>query len=219
MTDPTAYLRHPRGRGKIYDDAEVHMTAYLSKDSFADDESQLRDCQVVDGSAIIHRARIFGGYIVNSIVGRDVVIAGSPLITNSVIFGKSVSGKPDISCVTLHSHAEIAGKPVIYGRGRGILITDYALVYGDAVLQGQFTVSGKMRIATGTWERAPRYIDLGFVSVTESKLGAMVDCRDRTIDYWFIHGPKFGRRWGWSEQQIAETLLAVKYVSEGDSSN
>lgn len=216
MRDPQAYLRHPRGRGRIFGDAEVHRSAYLSEDSTAANECQLRDCVVKDSSTVGERARIFGGNIIRSMISADVVIAGDPFITESVIRGKSISGKPDLYRVIFYGGAEIAGTPIISGIGRhGILINEHALVYGDAVLEGNFTINGNMRVATGRWERAPRYRDLGFVSVTESKLGAMVDCRDRTESYWTLHGPKLARRWGWSEKQIAETLLAVRYVVNG----
>jgi carbonic anhydrase/acetyltransferase-like protein (isoleucine patch superfamily) len=217
MRDPQEYLRHSRGRGKIYGDAEVSLSASLSKDSTAAESCQVRDCKIEEYSCVAEHARVFGGQIYNSYIGGDVVVAGDPLIENSLIRGKNITGSPYLYQVTLLDNAEIGDRARVVGDSfeKSIVIKDSATVYGDCLLSGNFVVKGRSRVYTGEWTRAPRHVDLGFVAITESKLGAMVDCRDRTFDYWVRHGAKLGKRWGWNQKQILTAMAAVTYVVEG----
>jgi NDP-sugar pyrophosphorylase family protein len=214
MRDPQEYLRSTRGRGKIFDDAEVHRSAYLGRDAIAAQQAKLRDCSVGGKSYVAENARVFGGQITDSYIGGDVVIAGSPVIVASVIRGESVTGKPNLTHCTTFDNAEVCDDVHIIGESidKTIVISDSALVYGTTMLVGHFEVKGRTRINSGVWKRPPRHIDLGFVAITESKTGAMVDCRDRSLQYWEQHGAKLGERWGWDQKQIAAALTAVRYV-------
>lgn len=218
MRDPQEYLRHPNGRGRILDDAEVFISAHLSKESTAAQQCQLQDCFVKGKSYVAENARVFGGHINNSYIGGDVVIAGYPSIINSIVRGKSVSGEASLKYCNVFKHGEVSGAAQIIGESidHTVVITDNALVYGTAMLVGHFEVKGRMRINSGVWKRAPRHVDLGFVAITESKTGALVDCRDRHASYWFKHGPKLGERWGWNSKEIAAAMIAVKFVSTGE---
>jgi hypothetical protein len=201
----------------ILDDAEVHHSAFLDKGSIAAQSAQLRDCSVFGKSYVEGNARVFGGQITDSYVSGSVVIAGNPTIVKSIVQGESITGRPHLNHCTMFDKAEVCDDAQILGDSidKNITITDSALVYGTAVLVGHFEVNGRMRINSGVWRRVPRHIDLGYVSVTESKTGAMVDCRDRSLAYWVKFGPKLGERWGWSQSQIAVALIAIKYVVEG----
>jgi hypothetical protein len=217
LRDPKEYLRHTRGRGKILDDAEVHRSAFLGSGSVAAQSAQLRDCSVTGKSYVVENARVFGGRFTNSYIGGDVVVAGDPTVVESTIRGESITGSPYLTNCLMLENAEVCDDAHVIGDSKDekIVITDSALVYGTALLVGRFEVNGRMRINSGVWRRAPRHIDLGFVSITESKTGAMVDCRDRTLAYWVKFGPKLGERWGWSQSQVAVALIAIKYVVEG----
>lgn len=215
MAQIITQLRHPRGRGRILDDAEVSLSAYLSKDSIAVGNSQVRDARVDDRSTIADNARVFGGRLYHTYAGSNIVVAGNPSISNSILTGRSITGNAYLSFVATKDFSEIADGCTILGRSitEPIVIEDAACVYGEARLTGHFFVNKKMRICDGVWSRAPRHVDLGYAAVTESALGALVDCRNRTVDYWNEHGPKLAERWGYSSAQIQEMLAAVNECS------
>ncbi len=191
------YLRHPNGKGKLMDDSDVSKSAHLSEDSVAVENAVIRDARVTNSSLVCGNARILGGTVSGSFVGGNA----------------SISGKAYLGGVVARDNAQIYEKPVILGCNL-ITVEGFARVYGDTILEGAFTLSGRMRVNAGHWTRAPRFVDLGFEAVTESKLGAMVGCRDRTVDYWQKHGPRLGERWGLSEEQIEKLLQAVAEVTK-----
>ena len=205
-----SWLRHPKGRGQIFDDAEVAISAYL--DGTALDSCQIRDAEIVQ-SVIAENARVFGGKIFNSYVGKKVVIAGNPYIKDSIITCRNITGRPNITRSVITGNSEVADNALLIGTAeRPLVVRDNALVYGNVELVGGFDIYGMMRVNYGRWTRPPHYVDLGFCSITESKLGAMIDCRDRTFDYWFNHGPKLGVRWGWTKEHVASALLALREI-------
>ena len=171
------YLRHPNGRGRLYDDSDVSKGSYLSIDSIAAGNCVIRGGRVHGRSLITDRALVTGG---------------------------------DISNVIVKDYGQIYDNPILEGP---LVVAGSARVYGDAHLHGSMVLDGKMRVNTGYWTRAPRYVDLGFESVTESKLGAMVGCRDRSVDYWLRHGPKLALRWGMTKEQVKQLIEAVREVS------
>lgn len=212
------YLRHPHGRGKLYDDSDVSLSSYLSADSIAAENCVLRGADVRDGSRIAGEALLLGGTIRTSFVGGKAVIANSPFITRSVIIGGRVSGDAVLTDVILKDDAEVYDRPTILGAslGEAVVIEGSARVYGTAFLSGAMRLHGRMRLNAGVWSRAPKFVELGFEAVTESDLGAMVGCRDRTRSYWLKHGPAFGKRMGLSPKQIQQLIDAVLEVT-GDS--
>ncbi len=218
MKDPRDYLRHPRGRGKLTDDAEVSSKAFLSKTSVVAGKAKVLGGSVYKTSLLTGRATMFDGKVVNSIICGETVLAGNPLIINSVVACRSISGNACVKHAEVLDKADIRDGVLVEGASlsRPIIIKDSALIYGTAILIGQFTVGGMMRLASGIWNRAPRYLDLGFCTMTESTLGCMVGCRDRTLDYWLRHGAKLGQRWGWTDDQIVLALKGVKYVATGE---
>lgn len=190
------WLRHPYGRGKLLDDSEVSASAYLSKDSIAAENCVIRDATVVNGSRVTGSARVLGGTLITAFVGGN----------------SSVSGKAHIRNAIIKDYAQVYDWAQIIGQSGLISIEGAASVYGHAVLEGAFRLYGKMRVNSGIWTRAPRYVDLGFESITESKLGAMVGCRDRTVEYWRRHGHKLAPRWGYSLEQADSMMRAVMAV-------
>ncbi len=210
------YLRHPNGRGKLLDDAEVALSAKLTEVCTAAGNCQLRDCEVLSYSVVTGNARVFGGTVVNSYVGGDIVVAGDPGIINSILTNRSVTGRAMLNYVVADRFAEVSDSADIHGLSKSdpIFLTDAALVYGKAKLKGSFILSGQCRVHEGEWFRAPKHVNLGFMGVTECVDGkVLVDCRCRPAEYWIKFGAKLGRRWGWSEQQIAATIQAVRDVS------
>lgn len=217
MKDPRDYLRHPNGRGQIFDDAEVSISTLL-EDSIALDSCQIRDAEVVE-SVIAENARVFGGKFFRSYAGKNVVVAGNPFVRESIISCRNITGKPSITRSVILGNAEVADEAILIGTTeRPLLVKENALVYGNAELRGGFDIYGKMRINSGVWTRPPHYVDLGFCSITESKLGAMIDCRDRTFDYWFKHGPRLAERWGWKKEHIVSALLALRAIKQAQKS-
>jgi hypothetical protein len=209
------YLRHPNGRGKLFDESEVSIRSHLSRDSVAAGQCQIQDSRIQDGSVVAGSARIFGGKFIRTYIGGNIVIAGHPYAEHSILTGSNITGCPSLINAVVKDDAQVSDSAIIIGGGidRPIIIEDSASIYGTAVLIGGFTVSGQARIESGTWTRAPHYINLGYASVTESKLGAMVECRNRTVDYWNRHGAKLGERMGYTADQIKKMIEAVNSLA------
>lgn len=197
-------LRHPRGRGRLYDDAEANRGVYLDKTSSASGFAKLRDCELRDTRAR-ERCQIFGGLFRSSEIAGKVLIAGSPTIAESVIACREISGTPVILNSVLLGNAEIWDAPYI----EDCTIKGDALIYGDAQLRHCLIEAG--RVHEGQWRRPPKYIKLPWADLTECVDGkVLLDCRCRTTDYWLKHGAKLARRWDWSEEMIEITLETIR---------
>ena len=203
-------LRHVNGRGELRGDSEVNKKTFLSRNSVADGNCKIRDAELYD-CVVSGNARVFGGRFHRSAIGKDVVIGGYPTVSDSVLVNSNISGTPVLMNCLLKDFAQVADSVIIGGLSLSepIIVEETASVYGDAVLMGSFKVGGKMRIASGVWTRAPKYIDLGYTCITESELGAIIDCRDRTLEYWFKYAMKQGLRFGYTESQIHGVLAAL----------
>jgi len=214
MKDPRNYLRHFNGRGIILGEAEVSKETRLARTAVAKGSSEIRDANIIGYTTIQDNALVLGGTVKDSLIGGSSIISGVPYINNSIINGRMVTGNAILFNAAVTGSAVVADYAVVLGKSldEPIVITDSARVYGTAKLIGSFTVSGDIRISSGEWNRCPRHLDLGFVSVTESKLGCMVDCCERRVEYWLTHGPKLARRWGWTEREINKALDAVRFV-------
>ena len=208
-------LRHPNGRGKLFDESEVSIRSHLSRDSAAAGQCQIQDSRIQDGSVVAGSARVFGGKFIRTYIGGNIVIAGHPYAEHSILTGSNITGYPSLINAVVKDGAQVSDSAIIIGAGidHPIVIAGNASIYGTAVLIGGFTVSGQARIESGIWTRAPRYINLGYASVTESKLGAMVECRNRTTAYWNRHGAKLGERMGYTANQIKEILETINYLA------
>lgn len=206
------WLRHPRGRGKIYQDAEISINSYLSKDSVAAGSCEIQDSYITNKSIIEGNSKVFGGFFRKTYVGGDTIIAGNPIIQQSIITGKSITGTPRLMNCVLKDYGRVSDQVFILGKSiqDPIIVESSASVYGSAQLIGSFRIHGKMRVNSGRWFQAPWYRDLGFTSLTETESGMFIECRNRSVDYWLQHGPSLAQRFSWTSPQIEEVLETLR---------
>lgn len=198
------YLRHPNGRGKLFDDAEANRGTYISRDSSAAGMAKLRDCRLKDGSIAQGECQIYGGIYRGSTIKGRTVCAGYPLAVNCDLDCSEVSGVPTIYNSGLFGTTEVCDSPLING-----IVADNAIIYGSPSLLGTFKVTG--RVHEGTWTRPPKHIKLPWCDLSECIDGKLLlDCRCRTIEYWLRHGPKLAKRWDWSHDMIDVTLETIR---------
>lgn len=201
-------LRHKKGRGRLCDDAECNSAVYLSVDSVAAQSAKLRDCRLEDSRAD-GNCQIYGGMITASHITGRTIVAGNPNIVHSFVICSEVSGHPTIIDAHLTGTTEVCDSPFLRGKPGEPLTLKDAVVYGSPTVEGCFTVTG--RVHEGRWTRAPGYKKLPWCDVTECVDGkVLLDCRCRSIEYWFNHGPKLAARWGWSDEMIKETLDVIE---------
>lgn len=200
------YLRHPNGRGKLYDDAEANRATYIDRTSSASGSAKLRDCELRHNSRAAHCAQIYGGYFERTRIDGRTIVAGKPHVVDSVLDCSEISGSPVIDGVVATGHTEICDAPYLQGSP---LHLHNATIYGKPVIVGAFTVTG--RVHEGHWTRPPKHIKLPWCDLTECIDGKLLlDCRCRTIDYWLRHGPKLAKRWDWSQDMIDVTIDTIK---------
>lgn len=198
------YLRHPRGRGKLFGDAEANRSTYIDKTSSAAGSAKLRDCKILDGSTATDTCQIYGGTYRGSIIKGRTICAGEPLVNNSTLDCLEVSGRPTIWNSDILGTTEICDTPVING-----IIAQDAVIYGSPLLLGTFTVTG--RVHEGTWTRPSKHIKLPWCDLSECIDGkVLLDCRCRTVDYWLRHGAKLAQRRDWSEDMVSVTLDTIR---------
>jgi hypothetical protein len=120
---------------------------------------------------------------------------------------KSISGTPQIFGSILRDLVEVWDSPRLVS----VQLFDAVMVYGDARLFGPWTLGGFARLHEGDWMRPPRTVKLEHAYLTECIEGKItIECRCRSRAYWIEHGPKFGRRNDWTENQIEQTLEVIK---------
>jgi hypothetical protein len=149
-----------------------------------------KDCYVGPGPGGGESPVVAGGNFEGCIISGGIQIAGRPDALNSVLACKRISGTPTFDGCKLLGKSEVFDSPALVG----VTLEGCAWVYGDAVLCGDFTVGGLSRVERGYWNRAPRSVDFGNFGVTESKDGALVDCRFRTFDDWLRNGARLAKR-------------------------
>jgi len=198
------YLRHPNGRGKLFDDAEANRGVYLDKTSSAVGMAKLRDCRLTGNSEARDECQVYGGFFHASIIAGKTIVAGHPKVVGSALRCSEVSGSPVIRYSFLQGSTEVCDFPDIK-RSR---LTD-CIVYGNPVISDVIATGG--RIHEGIWFRPPKHIKLPWCELTECIDGKVIlDCRCRTIDYWLRHGPKLGKRFDWSHDMIDVTLETIR---------
>lgn len=197
------YLRHPNGRGKLFDDAEANRATYIDRASSASGSAKLRDCTLLE-SHVKDTAQVYGGIYHRTAIQGHTVCAGKLETYNSTLDCSEVSGKPSIMACRLLGVTEVCDCPLLVG-----ITAQDAVIYGSPKLIGNFTVTG--RVHEGTWRRAPKHVKLQWCELTECVDGKLLlDCRCRPIGYWLRHGAKLARRWDWSEDMIAVTLETIE---------
>jgi hypothetical protein len=205
-------LRHANGRGLILDHADLNKAAYLSLDSIAQGNSRVRDARLLNGSCADGDCQIYGGTLDRAYVGGRTVVAGSPLLCEeTVVQCKAITGAAKLIHAHLGGIVEIFDAPTI----AEVHLFDGVMVYGTPKLIGPWELGGFSRIHEGAWTRPPLYVPLEHTYITECVDGKLlIECRCRSREYWLRHGPNFGRRAGWSESQILETVNAVEHFNE-----
>lgn len=205
-------LRHANGRGFILDQADVNKAAYISVDSLAQGNSRIRDARLLNASVADEDCQIYGGTLDQSYVGGRTVLAGSPLLCEqTVVKCKAITGKARLYHAQASGIVEIFDSPTV----AEVHLFDGVMVYGSPKLIGPWELGGFSRIHEGTWTRPPLFVALTHTYVTECVADKLlIECRCRTRAYWLRHGPAFGRRCGWSEEEIQKTLFAVAYFDE-----
>lgn len=198
------YLRHPNGRGKLFDDAEANRATYIDKTSSASGFAKLRDCKLLDGSTAANTCQIYGGTYRRSIIKGRTICAGDPLVNNSTLDCLEVSGRPTIWNSAIFGTTEICGTPVTNG-----IVAQDAVIYGSPSLLGSFTITG--RVHEGTWTRAPKHIKLPWCDLSECVDGKiLLNCYCRSMGWWLRFGPKVAKKWDWAEDMISVTLDTIR---------
>lgn len=207
------YLRHPRGFGKLYDDAEANRATFIDRTSSASGSAKLRDCELSQCSTAKGECQIYGGKFLRTVIGGKTVVAGKPVAISSILDCREVSGYPHLHSVVAIDGTEICDNPILEGNLVTPLVLSSAIIYGSPIIMGAFTVTG--RIHEGIWARAPKHVKLPWTSLTEcvtknGELHVICECRCRSLSYWANHGAKLARRFDWSEDMIAVTLATIE---------
>jgi hypothetical protein len=190
------------------DHADANQAAHISLDSIAQGNATVRDAWLINDSCADEDCQILGGTLDRAWVGGKTVVAGNPLLAaESLIACKRISGAPKIFNSILRDLVEVSDSPVLVH----VQLLDAVMVYGRVRLLGPWTLGGFARMHEGDWMRPPRTVKLEHACLTECiEDKIMIECRCRTRAWWLQHGPKFGRRNDWTEDQIEQTLEVIK---------
>jgi hypothetical protein len=197
------FLRHKKGGGRVYDEAEVSADSFLSRHSEARGISDIQSSVIND--SVITDSFVHQGKITNSSV-TGAIVAGRVHIENSIVVCDKVAGNARIE------NSEIYGESRILQNAR---IENCAIrnltVSGGAHLKNWSLATSHVfdclygRIMAGVWERPPRIVrfdDLG-TTVTEG-VGdfAYVGCIGKPVTRWLKIGDKYGSAMGWTPEQV-----------------
>ena len=203
------YLRVPRGRGKLFDDAEVNRGTYISRDSSASGMAKLRDCRLEHGSKVHDRCQVYGGCFHESEIWGSTLVAGAPHVFKSVLNCSEVSGRPRISYAHLIGNTEVCDSPYILGTSQSPLVLNDAIVYGSPEISGAFTVTG--RVHEGVWTRPPKHIKLPWVNLSECVDGkVLLDCYCRKAEWFLRFGHRLAAKWDWSSEMVEVTMDTIR---------
>lgn len=191
-------MKHKNGGGEISEQAEARPTAYIDQDS-----------------RVLDRAWVQSGMIAKSTVSIECRITDRARVVESVVSCDQISGGYYYRCGLFDQVRCFDAPRMLY-----VQANDGARVYGNAVLVGRpnalIKLHGDMRILTGVWHRAPKYIHLGFGFLTEGPPGhAMVDCKFASYARWFRVGERFARyHYNWTPEMLAQVRAVLTEWSE-----
>jgi hypothetical protein len=224
-------LKHPNGRGRLEGDAQVSRDCRIGRDCVVRGSAVVRDGAVLEGRCIVEGdSVVLSGYYLDTYIGpgpfvsasgppspfvagghfencrimAGVQIAGRPNVTGSVLACKRISGEPVIDNCRLLGQAEVFDSPTL----EGVELNGSAWVYGSAVLKGPLTLDKMARVERGYWDRAPKSSDFGYVSMTESKGGCLIDCRYRSFSDWLKNAARIARRRAFVVGSLNDELIA-----------
>lgn len=200
------YLRHPNGRGKLFDDAEANRATFIDRTSSASGSAKLRDCNLYSSSLVSDSAQVYGGEFHSSHVAGTTIVAGSPFVSSSLLRCSEVSGGPTLDHVIAYGITEICDRPQI----RNVTLMD-AIVYGNPTIEGGSNVTLTGRIHEGHWTRAPKHVKLGWCDLSECVDGKMLlNCYCRPVEWFLRFGRRLAAKWDWSEDMIEITLATIR---------
>ncbi len=191
---------HPAGAGlKIY-------PAQASSDSFIDDQSAIEgETEIYSTSlrgSVLKDTFAFGARVHSSAVAAsrlaDSIVVNSDIESCDIV-GAEAGGCRLIDC---HIHIENGHSPRLSGVNlAGVRVA------GEVEMRGPFGMDAPgAHVHAGVWTRAPRHILLIgqiHVAVVECTDGrAHMGCACRPVKFWLERGPRLGRRFGWTEEQI-----------------
>ena len=121
---------------------------------------------------------------------------------NAQVFGDAqVSGNAQV-----FGDAQVSGNAQVFGDAQ---VSGNARVYGDAQVYGNARVSGD------AWDKSPAYINATKFSITMCKKGYLqIGCQCHSIKKWLSHGEKIGKRYGFSDEEIAEYRVWVEAIAK-----
>ena len=169
--------------------------AHLKGDSHVSHNSYCDAHSVIDRS-IVHSSTVCNSLVIDSQVSQSTII--DTKIEKSFIAEAGLNNCLLEDCIV----TSFDGKPQLQ-----MVRLVGVIVEGDTKLIGPWELEGNARIPCGEWKRAPRFcritgngVDIG---LTESTNGyAMMACWRHPIDKWLKAGPRLGRHYRWTEDQI-----------------
>lgn len=180
-------------------DADVSPDTYLDRQSSVGDSGEVSESRIyesrVSDSALIHRASVW-----ESLIGGKTRIMGGE---KGVVVAEAI----------LSGSTRIANNATIYG-----VFLHNVWVFGDAVLEGDWSLKEFVRIHRGTWTQPPRYKVIEGENI-RVVLSECVDdhfhlgCWCLPRETWFRPGyrQRLGAHSGWTPSQIE---LAFQTFSE-----
>ena len=182
------------------------MPTRKSGTSYIKGQANVSETATLDNSLATENCTIDGGIFINSIIKGKTLAACAPYIENSELNCERVTGYVQIhnsylgECIVARDHAEITN---CYLLGT-IQIEGNAQLHGIKLIYVSDTnqeMGDNLRIHTGIWQNAPKFIRCGGWTVSECVNGyGHVGCYCRPIGYWLKIGKKFAKRAGWSDE-------------------
>jgi hypothetical protein len=180
------------------------------------------------GSPIIKKSsiaggKVFGGYIENSKLFNEVIVSGSPAITDSIVMHRAIvsdHAKCRNSILTDESRL------IDYAMVNHVIMKEFAVIGGKAVVVGvhdeRLVIGSYMNIDRGVWFKAPMHFvcSSGFV-VTESIDNLVnVSCTTNTIEKWLGGaGRRYGKLVGLDEKQSDEIIGYIEEIRDFKQQN
>lgn len=203
--------RHHRGRGLVLDNGDVNLTSYVSKDSIVQGNASVRDARLLNASCVDEDAQVFGGVLDQAYVGGRTIVAGNAFLGEQTIARCcSITGNARVTRSRIEGVVRIYDDAVV----DQVRLFDGLMVYGTARLYGPWQLGGFSRLHEGVWYRPPRYVELDHAVITECVDNRLlIECKCKPKTWWLRFGTAFGRRQGWTDEQIAITFDAVENFS------
>lgn len=199
----TAVYRHKNGGGlKVYP-AQASPDSFLDKTSTAEGESNVYESSL-EGSALKDTFAYSSTVISATVAGSrlaDAYLDNADIISSEIV-GAHVRNSRLTDCRVYSNDQD---KPALVGVSL-VGVT----VYGSALLCGTWGLDlPGAHIHAGIWNCQPRHILIEGEGIHQAVLEctegrAHMGCECRPITYWLERGPRFARRFGWTEEQTEQ---------------